>query len=223
MIHQLIFANPKPGMSVKEFQDYWIIVHATEYAGKIKQIKKYKVNRLFDLDDKDNKEPLFNGMAEIWLENEEEQLKSLLSKEYVNGARADEPNWAAFWQTIGLDTYSYDKLLCDSEPEYKIVILMKRKEGIPLSVFREYLLRNIGEELKDIDMIKQLTISLVKDSMYKVGESCLDGALHIWINDIADTKNITELEIWKMFMTDLNKIINSKYLYKFLCQENRII
>jgi EthD domain len=41
MIHQLIFAHPKPGMSEKDFQDYWVNVHAVNYASKIPQIKKY--------------------------------------------------------------------------------------------------------------------------------------------------------------------------------------
>ncbi len=46
MIHQFIFANPRPGMSVADFQDYWIQVHAVKYAAKIPQIRKYKVSRI---------------------------------------------------------------------------------------------------------------------------------------------------------------------------------
>ncbi|MDE7424484.1 MAG: EthD domain-containing protein [Lachnospiraceae bacterium] len=220
MIHQLIFANPKPGMSVKEFQDYWINVHAIEYASKIEQIKKYKVNRILPIED--GKDPVFHGMAEIWLENEEEQLASLLSDEYVHGARADEPNWAAFWETVGLDTYSYDKVLCDEEPEYKILLLMKRREGVPLKIFREYIMDNIGKKLEKIENLKQLTISMVKDNLYSVGETSFDGAIHIWFGTPESIKETMEQEEWKSIMSDIRIIINEKYLYQFLCQENRI-
>lgn len=221
MIHQLIFANPKPGMSIKEFQDYWINVHATQYAGKIKQIKRYKVNRILPFEDQ--AEPIFHGMAEIWLENEEEQLASLLSEEYVHGARADEPNWAAFWETVGLDTYSYDKILCDEEPEYKILLLAKRREGLPLEVFREYIMNNIGEKLEEMEDLKQLTISIVKDNVYSVGESSFDGAIHMWFGSMDSAKRVVEQEAWKILRTELEKIVNTKYLYQFLCQGNRII
>lgn len=221
MIHQLIFANPKPGMSVKEFQDYWINVHATEYAGKIKQIKKYKVNRILPLEDET--EPVFHGMAEIWLENEEEQLESLLSDEYVHGARADEPNWAAFWETVGLDTYSYDRILCDEEPEYKILILAKRREGLPLEVFREYIMNRIGEKLEEMDHLKQLTISIVKDNFYFVGESSFDGAIHMWFKSMDAAKEAVKQEAWKSLLTELEIVVSTKYLYQFLCQGNRII
>lgn len=220
MIHQLIFANPKPGMSVKEFQDYWINVHAVEYAGKIKQIKKYKVNRILSIED--GEEPVFHGMAEIWLENEEEQLASLLSDEYVQGARADEPNWAAFWETVGLDTYSYDKILCDEEPEYKLLLLMKRREGVPLEIFREYIMDNIGKKLEEMAGLKQLTISMVKDNLYSVGETSFDGAIHIWLGTPESIKETMEQEEWKGIMHDIEIVVNKKYLYQFLCQENRI-
>lgn len=221
MIHQLIFANPKPGMSVTEFQDYWIHVHAIEYAGKIKQIKKYKVNRLLPLEQE--KEPFFYGMAEIWLENEEEQIASLLSEEYVHGARADEPNWAAFWETIALDMYSYDKVVCDEEPEYKILLLVKRKEGLPLEIFREYIVNNIGEKLKEMENLKQLTVSLVKDNFYAVGESSFDGAIHVWFENKDVAKETVKQDIWKSLLSELDKIVNKKYLYQFLCQGNRIL
>ena len=44
MIHQLIFAHPKPGMSESDFQRYWKEVHAVQYASKIPQIKKYMID-----------------------------------------------------------------------------------------------------------------------------------------------------------------------------------
>ena len=220
MIHQLIFAKPKPGMSVKEFQDYWIHVHAVSYASKIEQIKKYKVNRILPMSD--GAAPVFNGVAEIWLENEEEQLASLQSDAFIKGARADEPNWAAFWATFGLDTYSYDKLLCDEEPEYKLLFLMKRREGIPLELFREQLTEKIAGLFGDVEGIPQITVSIVKDSFYEVGESAFDAALHLWVNHVDELRRLTASEEFMKADAELMKLVNERYMHRFLCQENRI-
>lgn len=99
MIHQLIFAHPKPGMSEKQFQDYWVNVHAAKFASKIPQIKKYLIDTRIPFGE-EPADPRFSGIAEIWLNNEEDQLASLQTPEFLQGARMDEPNWAAFWRTV---------------------------------------------------------------------------------------------------------------------------
>ena len=109
MIHQLIFAAPKPGMAERDFQDYWRTVHAVRFASRIPQIRKYAV------DDRvprptDSGEPTWSGVGEIWLRDDEEQIASLQTPEFIEGARADEPNWAAFWRTLVLDTDAHTVL-----------------------------------------------------------------------------------------------------------------
>src|SRR5215475_14427988 len=135
MIHQLIFAAPKPGMSEEEFQRYWVEVHAVEYASKIKQIKRYMIDTRLPFGP-DEGEPTWSGVAEIWLENEAEQLASLQSEEFLQGARLDEPNWAAFWRTVVLDTTAHVLRPGPQEARdsgmAKLLILSKRKEGLPL-------------------------------------------------------------------------------------------
>ena len=103
MIHQLIFAHPRPGLSEEEFQQYWLEVHAVRYASRIPQIRRYLIDTRIPFG-QEPEDPLWGGVAEIWLENEEEQLASLQSPEFLQGARIDEPRWAAFWRTLALDT-----------------------------------------------------------------------------------------------------------------------
>ncbi len=40
MIHQFIFAAPKPGLSAAAFTSYWINFHAVDFAAKIPQIRQ---------------------------------------------------------------------------------------------------------------------------------------------------------------------------------------
>ena len=116
MIHQLIFAAPKPGMTEEEFQKYWLEVHAVKYASKIKQIRKYMIDTRVPIPG-EKTPPLFGGIAEIWIDNEKDQLESLQSEEFLQGARLDEPKWAAFWQTLVLDTDAH--VLLEGPPPVK--------------------------------------------------------------------------------------------------------
>jgi hypothetical protein len=86
MIHQHIFASPRPGMSEQEFQDYWRYVHAIKYAVPIPQVRKYKIDCKMDIPG--TYHPLaYAGLAEIWLNNEKEQAESVLTPEYLEGAK----------------------------------------------------------------------------------------------------------------------------------------
>jgi hypothetical protein len=143
MIHQFIFASPRPGMSEEAFLRYWIDVHAVRYAMHIPQIRRYMIDARIPLPG-ETTPPLWSGVAEIWLANVEEQLASLQTPEFLLGARADEPNWAAFWMTRGLDTTAH--VVLPGPPEsrdstlVKLLILSKRREGLPLPAYKDYLL-----------------------------------------------------------------------------------
>ena len=50
MIHQFILAAPRPGMTAKQFQDYWVQQHAVRYASKIPQIKRYLIDTRVEFD-----------------------------------------------------------------------------------------------------------------------------------------------------------------------------
>ena len=101
MIHQHIFAAPKPGMSEMNFKDYWSNLHARRYAIKIPQISKYRPN--LRLSCSSDPTPIWSECAEIWLRNDVEQIASLQTPEFLQGARLDEPNWSAFWLSAVLD------------------------------------------------------------------------------------------------------------------------
>lgn len=187
MIHQLIFAHPKPGMGEKDFQHYWQEVHAINYASKISQIKRYLIDSRIPFGP-EPEDPLFSGVAEIWLENEKEQLASLQSKEFLEGARLDEPNWAAFWRTVVLDTTTH--VLMEGEPlkkdstMVKIFALVKRKAGMPLEEFRKYSLEVHGPKDLKLPGLRRYIQCHVRDSFYTIGESVLDCVSQLWFDDL---------------------------------------
>lgn len=153
MIHQFILAAPKPGMTAQEFQDYWVNVHAVRYASKIPQIRKYMVDTVVDVEGNLGAPALpHQGIAEIFLANGEEQLASLQTEEFLQGARLDEPNWAAFWQTIVIDTTAHE-IVPGPPPArgrawVKLTVLQKRRPGLALDDYRKQTLDSYAPVVK---------------------------------------------------------------------------
>ncbi|MEU0688388.1 EthD family reductase [Streptomyces uncialis] len=189
MIHQLIFAAPKPGMTEEEFHRYWVEEHAVRYASRIPQIKRYAVDTRVALPEDDG-EPLWNGVAEIWLENEEEQLASLQTPEFLQGARLDEPNWAAFWRSVVLDTDT--EVVVQGRPEnepqpgVKVIVLGKRREGMSRDAFRRYSRGTHAPLAAAIPGVRRYHQSFTRDSWYGISEPPFDVAYHLWF-DSTDT------------------------------------
>lgn len=226
MIHQFIFASPKPGLSEAAFQDYWRNVHAVRYASRIPQIKKYKVDTRIARAG-DTAAPLWSGVAEIWLENEAEQLASLQSPEFIDGARADEPRWAAFWRTLGLDTTAH--LLLPGPPEARdaalvlLLVLTKRREGLPLDDFRRHLLGSHAALAMALPGLRRYQQGHVRDGAYAIGETPLDCVEQFWFDD-PDATAAGEASIeGALLVTDWRRCAEPRFLHRLLVREHWII
>ncbi|GAB1540811.1 hypothetical protein NUACC21_34800 [Scytonema sp. NUACC21] len=227
MIHQLIFAHPKPGMSEKEFQDYWKNVHAINYASKIPQIKRYMIDSRIPFGP-EPQDPLWSGVAEIWLENEEEQLASLQTKEFLDGARLDEPKWAAFWRTVVLDTTAHTLIEgppLDRESKLvKLFILTKRKAGTPLEDFRREMLENHAPKVKKLPGLRRYLQCHVRDGLYAIGEPVLDSASILWFDDVeALEKAYKSPEYENEVKPDFANLFEPKYIHTLVTDETWII
>src|SRR5437868_430797 len=136
MIHQFIFAGPKPGLPTSAFQSYWRHFHAVDFAAKIPQIRQYLVATRLSLSSP-RPVPFFEGVAEIWLKDDEEQLASFQSREFLQGARLDEPRWAAFWRSFVHDSDSVVVRESDVTDAglVKVYVFLKRRREDSLAEF----------------------------------------------------------------------------------------
>ena len=202
MIHQHILAAPRPGMSEFDFQDYWRYVHALKFARKIPQIKKYKLDLRIDIDNQPH-ELNFGGIAEIWIENEKDQLDSLKSPEFLEGAKLDEPKWAASWQSLVLDTESKEIKASESKedkdfPEYKTLLFMKRKSEMEIDDFREFYTKEYSENLRQYDVFNKITCCLTKRTLYKSNiEPAFDSITHLSFKTLIDLKKFSSTKLFK--------------------------
>jgi len=227
MIHQLIFAHPKPGMTEQAFQDYWLNVHAVKYASKIPQIRRYMVDTRIPCGP-EPEDPLFSGIAEIWLENVQEQLASMQTKEFLEGARIDEPHWAAFWRTVALDTTTHEIIpgppLRRDPPFVKLIILVKRKPGMPLEEFRHYALHTHAPQVTKLGGLRRYYQCHVSDGAYAIGESLLDAAFMLWFDDTTAVEKMINSTVYKeQIQNDMKHFVDQKYIHTMCVREHWVI
>jgi uncharacterized protein (TIGR02118 family) len=223
MIHQLIFAAPRPGMTEQEFQDYWLDVHAPRYASKISQIRKYLIDTRVPFRD-DGVEPLWSGVAEIWLANETEQLASLQSKEFLEGARLDEPRWAAFWRTVVLDTDATEAVPGpEASTGDKMILLVKRREGLSLDGFREYSLGTHAGLVRKLPGLRRYLQCHTRDGAYGVGEAVLDAAYQLWFDDTRALADAVDSPEFEAVDRDLRSFVEPRYIHRLVVRENWVI
>lgn len=223
MIHQLIFAHPKPGMSEEEFQHYWVHVHAPTYASRIPQIRRYAVDTRIPFGP-EPADPLWSGIAEIWLEDEEQQLASLQSTEFVDGARVDEPRWAAFWRTIALDT---DAHVLRTEPlpvdAVKLVVLVKRRAGSSLEEFRKRALGDHAATALGIPGLRRYLQCHNRDGAYAVGEALLDAAFLLSFDSAEALESAAADPSFERTFKDLEQFTEPRYIHTMAVRENWVI
>jgi uncharacterized protein (TIGR02118 family) len=226
MIHQFIFAHPRPGMTEAEFQRYWVEVHAVRYASKIPQIRKYLVDTRVALPG-ENGDPLWCGVAEIWLENEKEQIESLQSKEFLEGARRDEPNWAAFWRTVELDTTSHPIRDVPEETRdsgmAKLLVLSKRREGLSRERFRSYCLGTHAAKVLELPGLRRYSQGHVRDGAYAVGEAVLDCVEQLWFDNVDAILTARRSVQQDIVRADYRLFAEERYIHTMLVQEHWII
>jgi uncharacterized protein (TIGR02118 family) len=226
MIHQFIFAHPRPGMSEAAFHDYWVHNHAVNFASRIPQIRRYMIDTRVARQGETG-DPLWSGVAEIWLANEEEQIASLQSSELINGARADEPNWAAFWRTVVLDTTAHP--LVPGPPEErdsgmaKLLILTKRHEGLPLQAFRTYCLGPHADKARMLPGLRRYQQGHVRDGFYAVGEAILDCVEQLWFDSVEAVFAAERSVQHDMFAADYRLFAEERYVHRMLVREHWII
>jgi uncharacterized protein (TIGR02118 family) len=226
MIHQLIFAAPKPGLTEEEFQRYWLDVHAVQYAAKIPQIRRYKIDTRIPFG-AETGEPLWSGVAEIWLANEEEQLASLQTEEFLQGARLDEPRWAAFWRTLVLDT---DAHVLSEPPRHqgtgsgvKLLRLVKRRQGLSLREFRELSLGRHAELVNQVPGLRGYIQGHTRDGAYGIGEAVLDAAYQLWFDDTQALAAALDSPEFKRAEEELAPLIEARYDHRLVAEEHWII
>lgn len=99
MIKCVVLLKRKPGMTVTEFNQYWLEVHAPR-AVQFSAVRRYvqcpTVNVAYAI-----AEPKWDGSAHIWFDDVESARRAVNSDEYARAGEGDAPNFighmTSFW------------------------------------------------------------------------------------------------------------------------------
>jgi uncharacterized protein (TIGR02118 family) len=226
MIHKLIFVNARPRMSQSAFERHWKEVHAVEFGSKIPQVRGYLIDTCFPCGPQQDA-PLFNGVAEVWLENEREELAFFQSHEYVEGARRDEPRFLAFWQTLALDTTAH-LIMSEESPQQefawiKLLLAVKRKPGMALEAFRDYSLDTHASHILQLPGLRRYMQCHTNDSHYLLGEAPLDCVSQLWFDSIEALERALASTEYAALKTDWTHFVDTKYLHRLAAREYWVI
>ncbi|WP_207944918.1 EthD domain-containing protein [Actinomadura rubrisoli] len=216
-------------METADFQRYWLEVHAVRYAAKIPQIRRYLVDTRVPFDGDLGDPPLpHQGIAEIWLDDEQRQLASMQSEEFLQGARLDEPNWAAFWQTIVVDTTPHEIGLgapADAPPGgVKMTTLLRRSPGMPLERYREATLDTYAAAAGGLPGVRGHLHCHTRDGAYVFGEPPFDSVEQMWFADLDALRRALESRAYTDHLRkEREALADPRHVFSMTCEEHWII
>ena len=91
MIKSIVFFKRKPGMSVEEFRRYWREEHP-KVVTALPGIRRYVQSHPTESAYQDGREPVYDGVAEVWFDDWEALRASGRSPEW-QAVAADEANF----------------------------------------------------------------------------------------------------------------------------------
>ena len=128
-----------------------------------------------------------------------------MTPEYLEGAKKDEKKWAAAWQTLVLDTSStlLHELTAQSKdlPEYKVLVLLKRKENTKLDQFRQHIQTSNAELAAHAPGLIRNLCCFVRDRYYADGsEPFFDYVGHFSAESLLGLKDMMASSYWQETM-----------------------
>ena len=224
MIHKFIFVNPKPGMSETQFFRYWEDRHAP-IAAPIPQVKGYLICPRVGLPS-EKKPAAFSGWAEVWIQDEAAEMAFL--ERYVAGPRLDEPNFLAFWNMLALDTTTHAALagepLRKGSTQVRLLVLCKRRAGMPLAEFRRHLLEVHAPKVLRLPGLRRCHQCPVNDGHYAIGEAPLDSVSLLWFDSVPAIVQMTESrEYREQVAPDLEQFTEAKFTQVMAATEHWVV
>lgn len=220
MIHIHYFITRKPTLGDAEFHRYWRETHGP-IAARIQQSKRYVQSHRIPYAGTNSP---YDGEAEVLIESLESLAQLRQSREYLEGALADERNFIDLTRVEWMATR--DHVIVDGPtgaPLVKGVWQLKRKAGMPLGEFRKYWIDVHGALGAKLPGLRRYVQSHLMDEAYLYAEPAYDGVAQLWFDSADAMKAAFESPAGKDLTADGPKFIDNAKLRFFVAQENIVV
>ena len=224
MVHLLIAFKRKAGLSRAEFSHHWREVHAP-LAKQIPGLRRYIQNHSPTIL---SRSLAYDGVVEIWTDTEEAITAAFTSKEYREGAYADEPNFADVKDVVRLTATDHvlleGDIISSPQPLIKRISFIKRKPGIDPEEFFQYWKDVHGPLALKLPGMQRYVQCHALPSSYAKGGPQYDGVAEIWFDTIADLNFAMESPEYKEgAQPDGIKFVDPDSMLTLITEEYRIV
>src|ERR1043166_5834860 len=136
MVKVIAILKRKPGMSVEDFQKYWLTTHA-DSVSRMPGVRRYVQSHTL-LSGYRKGEPIYDGIAELWFDNTD-ALRALASTAEYAGVMADEVNFIDPTKRKSIVTDEY--VIKDGPIPHdavKNIEFVTHKPGMPIEAFQKH-------------------------------------------------------------------------------------
>lgn len=220
MIHIHYFITRKPTLGDAEFHRYWRETHGP-IAARIQQSKRYVQSHRIPYAGSNSP---YDGEAEVLIDSVEALAELRKSREYLEGALADERNFIDLTRVEWMATR--DHVIVDGPtgaPLVKGVWQLKRKAGMPLGEFRKYWIDVHGALGAKLPGLRRYVQSHLMDEAYLYAEPAYDGVAQLWFDRAEAMKTAFESPAGKELAADGPKFVDNSTLRHFVAQEHIVV
>jgi uncharacterized protein (TIGR02118 family) len=181
MVKVLTFIKRRPGMSVEEFQRYWLTRHpavVTRLPGVRRYVQSHTLASSYA-----KGEPVWDGIAEVWADDTD-ALRAMTRGPAHADVEADEAEFIDR-STMGL-IVTEDHAVVDGSvgPDaVKAVEFLTRRPGTSIDEFQGHWRERHGPILAGVPGLRRCTLSATRRSAYTAGHAPVyDGATLMWFD-----------------------------------------
>jgi len=221
MIHVLYFITRKPTVADAEFHRYWRDVHGP-IVKKIRQNKRYLQSHRIPVAGMNS---TYDGVAEVWLEDDAALQALRQSPEYLQGALADEPNFIDMNRVEWMVTN--DHVILDgpqTSTQAKLIFQLKRLPGWSLADARKYWIDVHGPIVCQLPGLRRYVQSHLVNAAYEYAEPKWDGVAQLWVDDVTSMQAmLASPEFMQGAWPDGEKFLDLSIARSFVAQEHPVV
>lgn len=225
MIKGIALIARKPGMAEAEFHRYWREVHGP-IALRISNLRRYVQSHRLPAPVPGFDQVPWDGVAEVWFDSLADLERMPQNPEYVEGARADEPNFIDTTKLAFLATREH--VLIEEQPVtrdtrwVKAIFLLKRRPDLSVAQFQEYWLNGHAPQIpRDMGVLRYVQCHQLPET-YPQGTPTYDGMAELSFADHAAFMAYwTSPRIQQIFGDDAPRFLGEGCT-AFLADEHRV-
>jgi uncharacterized protein (TIGR02118 family) len=222
MVKTFNFFKRRPELSVERFREYWLNQHAAVIRA-IPEIRKYVASIALPSAYRNGREPLYDGISEVWFDDEE----TILATANSAARRAAVTDDAVFVDVAKAGAIVTDEIVQkDGTPPkdaVKVLSLLTRKAGMDVAAFQSYWRTNHGPLAAKLPHARRYVQCHVRPSAYADGRAPrYDGVAEVWFDDFDAVRASGNADIYQEVRADEPKFLTVPFPF-LIASEHRIM